>query len=539
MPLALGAGGAPPFSYSPHMASGYRAYEINGTHYDSLADTSHADHLLVSALLFKVGVPGPDEAPETFAIRYDPAVIFPNIRDVRLTESDLVNVFDEGTRRRILVDGNPMPPKVCDRLLGVLLLKTYGERIESSARFLLGSTIQSSSSNFFERFNRAVDEGDVDLGSISVQEFEGTHLLLDRSAGEPSIDMQSKPYSPPVMQDRTEDQGQDREEGRTKDGGPGETQDEAAKPATHPEKAPSSQQTNAQSGDAGDEASRPDESAFSDPSTIATGTEVDPEADHVPDNVARDIKRLRDSVDNDHDFGASYDFTPSTIDSPTDTADVPVAGETDADALGTTNPPSEDLDDVSEKVASEVATSSLDYRFGPLRSIEEDLGGSSGYRFGPSRSLEDDLGAGLSRTWAETMENASRIEDTSASYSTRPYNFGPTSYDVGETPYNFDTSDLYDFTPPDYGEAGTSENGSEASANEPTRSSSISVSAGGRLSSIAQDASAMGSRVLGIAADQAGASAQKTNEGTGFGLVSQLALIICILTGLVYLLLSM
>ncbi len=327
--------------------------------------------------------------------------------------------------------------------------------------------------------------------------------------------------------------------------------------------------------------------------------------------MARDIERLRDSVDDDHDFGASYDFTPSNIDRPTDTADVPVAGGTDAAALSTTDLRSddlrpEDLDNVSEEVASEVATSSLDYTFGPLRSIEEDLGGSSGYRFGPSRSLEDDLGAGLSRTWAETMEKASRIEDTSASYSTPSYAFGPTAYDFGATAYNFDTSDLYDFTPPEYGEAGTSALGglfsneddegassarlyrpapedraprahgredryssvsgspgafagtpektvlpdgygsgsaasndaSGATTNAPSGASSSTVSTGGSMSSIAEDASAMGTRILGVATDLTGTSKKKTNEGADFGFVFQLFVIICILTGLAYLFLS-
>lgn len=602
------------------MASGYRAYEINGTRYESLADASHADHLLVSALLFKVGVPSPDDAPEIFAVRYDPAVVFPNVRNTRLAASDLVDVFDADTRQRILVDGDPMPPEICDRLLGVLLLKTYGDSIESSTRFLLGSTVESSGSDFFERFNRALDEGDVDLGAISVKEFQGTHLLVDRSAGKPSIDLQTKPYSPAETQEpprrRTSEPAQSAEQATSGEAETERDERERVERWTRQQREEQSsrrapqrrgQQRRQKSG-ASDAASRPNESAFDDPSNIATGAEVDPNAEHVPDDVARDIERLRASVDEDHDFGASYDFTPSTIDSPTDTADVPVAGATDAQRatdVQTSDLRPEDLDDVSEDVASEVATSSLDYKFGPLRSIDDDLGVSSGYRFGPSRSLEEDLGAGVSRTWAETMENVSRIEDTSASYTTQSYDFGPTSYDVGAKDYNFDTSDLYDFTPPEYGEAGTSalggffsddddtesstarlhrpppenraprahdredryssvsgspgafagtpdktmlpdayrapspsENGAESSMGGSNGSSSSSVSAGGSMSSIAGDVTAMGSRVMGIATNITGTPTKKTNEGADIGLVFQLFLIICILTGLTYLFLS-
>jgi hypothetical protein len=281
-------------------------------------------------------------------------------------------------------------------------------------------------------------------------------------------------------------------------------------------------------------------SGFDDPSDITTGAEVDPEAKHVPADVARDIESLRDRVDEDHDFGASYDFTPSSIDSPSDTP---------------YRPPDDirpgDLNDVSEEVASEVATSSLDYTFGPRRSIEEDLGISSGYRFGPARSLEEDLGAGVSKTWAETMQNVSRIEDTSASY------MAP-SYDFGQSAYDFDTSDLYDFTPPEYDDAGTTEktvltdgNDSSTVSKNASRfppdqssgissgeSSSSSVPTGADMSTMAGDVSAMGSRVMGIATGLTGTAKKKTNEGADLGLVFQLFLIICILTGLTYLVLS-
>jgi len=158
--------------------------------------------------------------------------------------------------------------------------------------------------------NRAIHEGDVDLGSILVKAFNRSHLLVDRSAGKPSIDMHSKPYEPATSSDRSAPRTQ---AGRQADGGPEEigasasrTESGTPSPAPQPEQNRAVQDSDSV-GDAPEDR-KADVPAFDGPATIATGTDVDPEAEHAPDDAACDIERLRDSVDDDHDFGRELRF---------------------------------------------------------------------------------------------------------------------------------------------------------------------------------------------------------------------------------------
>ena len=274
----------------------------------------------------------------------------------------------------------------------------------------------------------------------------------------------------------------------------------------------------------------PDSDAINveDPTNIATGTDVDPEAEHIPDDVARDIERLRASVDEEHDFGASYDFTPSTVDRPTDTADV------------------------TEGVASEVATSSVDYTFPPPPSrmisasrpaialapheVSEMISAQAYHEHGRRRWKRW-------RTWRTHLPHFQR------------------RYDMDVVEYDFDTSDLYDFTPPEYDEpdtvSRTTEEAIETDALEEaalasrgmaptdnpsgdqTSDASTSTSTSDRPALFSDDVVAVGSRVTGVSTHLNGHSVKRTNEGVTIGCIARLFAIICVLTGLAYLVLAM
>lgn len=388
------------------MAAGYFAYEINGTLYRNLSDASHADHILVSALVFEHGVPGEDASPEVFQVAYNDDLLFPNVKSVRLTHGDLADAFSETERRRILDEGVPLPPAVCDRLLDHLIfhgLLPPGS-VDRTTRFVLESVLNSEDMDFRARLDEAVNEGEVDLEGVAIEPFLGTHILVDRAvAGEHNVQIHARPATEEELReaDATSSRGASvRSAGAPSDAGTTQSG------ATGSAKTETGQQERR-------------EDAFDSPDF--RDRDVDPSDDAVPEEVAEDLSELQASVDDDHDFGKSYDFRP------TDPSDDGMGIDTPREF----NPEADAFDGEPEDPAG----TSASYQFGPTRSIEEDLGRAQ-YQFGPSRSLEEDLGGGVSRSWAKTMEDVARTQDTSSSYASATY--------------DFDTDDLYDFTPPSY-----------------------------------------------------------------------------------------
>ncbi|PEN15116.1 hypothetical protein CRI94_02170 [Longibacter salinarum] len=446
------------------MATGYSAYVINETRYPDLSACPWVERILVSALLFEYGVPDDDAPPEVLELTYDSDLLFPSLRTIEVHSSDIDDLFTSEERIAIFEDGRPLPPSVCDRVLGHLIVD-YAidtEKTDASTRFLLQSTLSSAEDIFFDRLQQAIEDGEVRLKSVRVDSFYGTHVLISDNASEtPSIDVRTYPMEDlqGLIPNSPSTSTIDKERGRT--------------------------------------------SRTSD--AVESSENASPDA--VREQAARDIEQLEKTVDDDHDFGAGYDFRPD---------------HPDDDGMGIDTPDEfEGRPDAEHEAVS--MTSSSDYVFGPLRSIEEEIGSPTTYVFGPTRSLEEDLGGGVSKSWAKTLEEVAFKEDTSASYADT---------------YDFNTQDKYDFTPPEYDitpEDGddSDEMGEDVPEDEPDSwSTRPAVATDAEI-----DTEAVGAEVVGEVRTPRAHRRATTNEPLGLATLIQLIFVATILAGLLLLVL--